>query len=89
MAVIERQERRVEALHLVVHRLNIWADTSLVAKTPKYDTRMIFVSFNKRSCPIDMSLLPFRIFTHLLVGIAIAVALLICLVHDIHAITVA
>ena len=34
IAVVERQERRVEALHLVVHRLDIRANATLVTQAP-------------------------------------------------------
>ena len=36
-----------------------------------------------------MSIFPCGVLTHILVGISVAMALLVCLVHDIHAITVA
>ena len=89
MAIVERQERRVETLHLVVHSLDIRSHASLIAKTPENDTRMIFVALHERCSPVNMCLLPCRVFTHVLVGISIAMALLVCLVHYIHTIAVA
>ena len=89
MAVVEWQERRVETLHLVIHCLDVRSYASLVAKAPEYYTRMVFVALHERCRPVNMCLFPCWVFTHILVGISVAMTLLVCLVHDIHAISVA
>ena len=89
MTVVEGRARSVELAHLVVHRLNVRAYPTLVAQAPEDDAGVVEVTLHQRLGTVDMGLLPCRILAHLMIGIAIAVALLVGLVHDVDAPAVA
>ena len=89
VAVKERWTSRVQFLYLIIHCLDVRTHSTFVAKTPKDDARMIPVTLYERCRPIHMSILEFRVFTHLTIRITIAMSLVVRFVHHIDAITVA
>ena len=89
VAVVEWRAGGVERLHLVVHRLDVRAYPTLVAETPKDDARVIEIALHERLGTIHMGLLPGEILAHLLVGIAIAMRLVVGLIHHVEPPTVA
>ena len=74
---------------LVVHRLDVRADTSLVTEAPKNDARVVAVALNKRDDPVHVCLLPGQILTHHMVGIAVSVRFVIGFVHYVQTPSVA
>ena len=84
MTIVEGWTGSVELAHLVVHRLNVRTHSALVAQAPQNDTGMVEVALHQRFCTVHMSLLPCEVVPHLLVGIAVAMTLLICLVHHVN-----
>ena len=89
MTIVEGQSRGIETAHGIVHRLDVRANASLIAKAPEDDAGVIEVALHQRLGTVDMGSFPRRIFAHHAVGIAIPVALLIGLVHHIDAEAVA
>ena len=89
IAIVEGKEIWVNGHYSVIHSLYVWAHSTFVAETPEDDAGMILVALHERDGSVHVSILPCRVFTHVMVGIAIAMALLVGLVHDIHAIAVA
>ena len=49
---------------------------------------MIEVTLHQRLSPVDMRLLPSQVLSHLLIGVAITMRLMVCLVHHIDTPTV-
>ena len=72
-----------------MHRLEVGSYTPFISETPKDDAGMILVALHQRYGTIHMGFTPCRVFAHHLVCIAIAMTLLICLVHHIDAVAVA
>ena len=88
VAVVEGWAGAVQFAYLIIHSLDVRSYTALVAQTPKDDTRMVEVALYQRLSPVHMGLLECQVFAHHLIGIAIAVGLVVGLVHHIDAPTV-
>ncbi len=89
ITVIERRSCGVEFTHLVVHRLNVRTHSALVAQTPEDDARVVEVALHERLGAVNMSIAPLGVVSHLLVGVAVSVTLLVGLVHNVDAPAVA
>ena len=89
VGITEWQGDSVEGNNGIVHRLQVRAYPTLVAHTPHDDAGMVLVALNETDSTIHMGLAPFGILAHHVISIAIAMTLLIGLVHDIDAPAVA
>ena len=89
VAVVEWRSGAVERFHLVIHCLDVGANPTFVSQTPKDDAGMIEIALHQRFGTIHMRLLPSPVLAHLMIGIAIAMRLVVGLVHHVDAPTVA
>ena len=72
-----------------MHGLDVGAYPTLIAQAPKNDARMVVVAFYERFSTVHMGIAPSSVMPHLFVGIAVAVRLLVGLIHHVDAPAVA
>ena len=73
----------------MIHGLDVRPYAALVAEAPEDDAGMVEITLYQRLRPVHMCLLPCEVFAHLPIGIAVAVSLVVGLVHHIDAPAVA
>ena len=73
VCIAEWKGYSVECHHSIAHRLQVRTYPTLIAKTPEHNARMVLVTLYQTNSTVNVRLAPFGIFSHHLVGIAVAV----------------
>ena len=89
VAVVEGWASLVQFAYLVIHCLDVRADAALVAEAPENDAGVVEVALHERLGTVDVCPLERQVLAHHVVGIAVAVGLVVGLVHHVDAPAVA